>query len=111
MTDVVKQCIHYIVPSGHILTKLELQVLATLLNKYSDENLEQIKLSIQKKEGTNILREDIEKSLRTGGLTSIADDLKDSLEKGKTDQLKAIFSFFDLETIICINTIGSYHHT
>ena len=92
----VKQCIHYIVPSGHILTKLELQVLATLLTKYSDENLEQIKLSIQKKEGTDISREDIETSLRKGGLTSIADDLKDSLEKGKVDLSKAIFSFLTL---------------
>ena len=82
MNDRVKQCIHYTVPSGHILTKQELKALATLLTNYSDEKLEEIKLSIQKK-ASGISREEIETSLRKEGLTMIADDLKDSLEKGK----------------------------
>ena len=77
MTDRVKYCIHYTVPSGHVLTKQELQVLAALLTKYSDENLKQIELP------SGISREEVESSLRKEGLTIIADELKDSLEKGK----------------------------
>ena len=39
----------HVVPSGHILTKLELQVLATLLATYSDDKLKEIQLSIHEK--------------------------------------------------------------
>ena len=58
-------------------------MLAALLAKYSDEKLKQIDLTIQKKKGSDISREEIESSLRKEGLTMIADDLKDNLEKGK----------------------------
>ena len=70
--------------SGHILTKQELQVLANLLATYSDERLEEIKLTIQEEQAIrDISREEIEKFLQRNGLSSIADGLKDSLEKGR----------------------------
>ena len=37
------------VPSGHILTKLELQILGSLLVTYDDEKLKEIQLSIKEK--------------------------------------------------------------
>ena len=52
-------------------------MLAALLTKYSDEKLKQIELT------SGISREEVESSLRKEGLTIIADELKDSLEKGK----------------------------
>lgn len=58
-------------------------MLTTLLTKYSDEKLKQIKLSIQERGDTGISREEIEKSLQNEGLTSIANNLKGNLEKGK----------------------------
>ena len=70
-------------PSGHILTKQELQVLCTLLAPYTDEKLKELQLLIQKKQEGEISREDVEKSLRQSGLTMIADRLKDDIEKGK----------------------------
>ena len=71
------------VPSGHILTKLELQVLSSLLATYSDEKLKEIKLSIQEKEKIkDISREEVEKTLRQSGLTSVAVGLKDNIDKG-----------------------------
>ena len=69
-------------PSGHILTKLELQVLATLLATYSDEKLKDLKHSIQEKQDGDISCEEVERSLRQSGLTLIADSLKEYLEKG-----------------------------
>ena len=71
------------VPSGYILTKQELQVLGALLATYSEERLKDIQLSIQEeKEIRDISREEVEKSLRQSGLASIADGLKDNIEKG-----------------------------
>ena len=70
-------------PSGHILTKQELQVLRTLLAPYTDEKLKELQQLIQKKQEGKISREDVEKSLRQSGLTMIADRLKDDIEKGK----------------------------
>ena len=76
-------CTLHTVPSGHILTKIELQVLATLLATYSDEKMKEIQLSIQEKQDiSDISREEVEKTLRQSGLTSIADGLKDNIEKG-----------------------------
>ena len=72
--------------SGHILTKQELQVLRTLLAPYTDEKLKELQLLIQKKQEGELLREDVEKSLRQSGLTMIADRLKDDIEKGKDKQ-------------------------
>ena len=73
----------YIAPSGHILSNQELQVLANLLATYSDEKLREIKLSIEEKQGIKrISREEVEKSLRQSGLISVADGLKESIEKG-----------------------------
>ena len=69
-------------PSDHILTKLELPVLATLLATYTDEKLKDVKYSIQEKQGGNISREEVKRSLRQSGLTLIADGLKEYLEKG-----------------------------
>ena len=70
-------------PSSHILTKQELQVLRTLLAPYTDEKLKELQLLIHKKQEGEISREDVEKSLRQSGLTMIADRLKDDIERGK----------------------------
>ena len=81
------------VPSGHILTKEELQVLGAMLATQSDEQLkseqlksEQLKsmqLTIQEEqEIRDISREEVEKYLRQSGLASMADGLKDNIEKG-----------------------------
>ena len=73
----------YTVSSGHILTREELQVLGALLSKFSDEKLKSIQLSLQEEqEIRDISREEVEKSLRQSGLTSMADGLKDDIEKG-----------------------------
>ena len=73
----------YTVPSGHILTREELQVLGALLARYSDEKLKSIQLSLQEEqEIRDISREEVEKSLRQSGLASMADGLKDDIEKG-----------------------------
>ena len=73
----------YTVPSGHILTREELQVLGALLARYSDEQLKSIQLSLQEKqEIRDISREEVEKSLRQSGLASMADGLKNNIEKG-----------------------------
>ena len=73
---------HTHTPSGHILTKLELQVLATVLAKYTDENFKDLKHFIQEKQGGDISREEVERLLRQSELTLIADGLKEYLEKG-----------------------------
>ena len=72
-------------PSGHILTKQELQVLSTLLDPYTDEKLKKFQLSIQKKQhgDSDISREEVETLLRQSGQVMIADRLKDDIEKGK----------------------------
>ena len=73
----------YTVPSGHILTREELQVLGALLARYSDEQLKSIQLSLQEEQKIrDISREEVEKSLRQSGLASMADGLKDDIEKG-----------------------------
>ena len=72
------------VPSGHILTRRELQVLATLLAAYSDEKLKEIKVALQEDESGDISREGVEESLRQNGLATIADGLKENLQKGIT---------------------------
>ena len=73
----------YTVPSGHILTREELQVLGALLSRFSDEKLKSIQLSLQEEqEIRDISREEVEKSLRQSGLASMADGLKDDIEKG-----------------------------
>ena len=65
------------------MTNQELQVLASLLATYSDEKLREIKLSIQEKQDIgHISREEVERSLRESGMVSVADGLKESLEKG-----------------------------
>ena len=71
------------VPSGHILTRDELQILRGLLASYSNEKIQSIQLSLQEKqEIRDISREEVEKSLHQSGLEAIADRLKDNLEKG-----------------------------
>ena len=73
----------YTVSSGHILTREELQVLDALLARYSDEQLKSIQLSFQEEqEIREISREEVEKSLRQSGLASMADGLKNEIEKG-----------------------------
>ena len=72
-----------VVPSGHILTKQELQVLGTMLATYSDEKLKSIQLSLrEEQEIRDISREEVEKILRQSGLASMADGLKDNIGKG-----------------------------
>ena len=79
----IHSCILYIAPSGHILTNQELQVLADLLAAHSDEKLKEIRLSIQEKQDIRrITREEVEGSLRQCGLISVADGLRESIEKG-----------------------------
>ena len=67
-------------PSGHILTKDELDVLATLLG---DERLNAIKTFIEERQGRDITREEIEGLLKGRGFTSLANSLEDDLKKGK----------------------------
>lgn len=70
-------------PSGHILTKSELQVLAKVLAIHSNEKVKEIIAAIKEKQGGDILLEEVESSLRESGLTSVADDLKGNLDKGE----------------------------
>ena len=72
---------------GHILTKFELQVLSGLLDAYSNEKIKEIQQSIQKKKGGDISREEVERSLREGGLTTVADELEQNLHKGKLSEV------------------------
>ena len=81
-SELVTFLFYNIVPSGHILTKKELQVLATLLAAYSDEKLKEIKVALQEDKGGDISREGVEESLRQNGLSTIADELKETLQKG-----------------------------
>ena len=69
-------------PSGHILTKQELQALSTLLAPYTDEKLKELQHSIQKKR-VNISREEVEELLRKSGLAMTANRLKSDIEKGR----------------------------
>ena len=91
--SILVSCIHHhhvnvhthtsTVPLGHILTKFELQVLSGLLDAYSNEKIKEIQQFIRKKRGRDISREEIERSLREGGLTTVADELEQDLLKGK----------------------------
>ena len=74
-------------PSGHILTLQELQVLGTLLAPYTDEKLKELQLLIQRKQEGVISREEVEVLLRQSGLTMLADRLKDDIEKGKVKSI------------------------
>ena len=82
LTIILYQRMHT-APSGHILMKSELKILARLLAAYSDEKLKEIKATIEEKEGGDVSLEEVERSIRERGLNSIADGLKDNLEKGK----------------------------
>ena len=54
-----------------------------MLATYSDEKLKSIQLTLQEEqEIRNISREEVERSLRQSGLASMADTLKDNIEKG-----------------------------
>ena len=66
-----------------MLTRLELQVLSKVLSAYSSDKVKEITRSIQERQDGNISRQEIERSLRLGGLTSIADGLEENLERGK----------------------------
>ena len=68
---------------GHILTKFELQVLSGLLETYSNEKIKEIQRSIQKKQGGDISREEVERSLRENGQAIVADELEENLRKGE----------------------------
>ena len=58
-------------------------MLGALLSRFSDEKLKSIQLSLQEEqEIRDIAREEVEKSLRQSGLASMADRLKDDIEKG-----------------------------
>ena len=58
-------------------------MLGALRARYSDEQLKSIQLSLQEEqEIRDISREEVEKSLRQSGLASMADGLKDDIEKG-----------------------------
>ena len=58
-------------------------MLGALLACYSDEQLKSIRLSLQEEQKIrDISREEVEKSLRQSGLASMADGLKDDIEKG-----------------------------
>ena len=72
--------------SGHILNKSELKVLSDLLSAYSNEKVKEIQRSLRKKRGRNILREEVERSLREGGMTTLATELEQSLQKGEWSQ-------------------------
>ena len=76
------------VPSGHILTKDELLVLGALLASYGIDKLKSFQLSLQEEqEIRDISREEVEKSLRQRGLDSMAEGLRDNLEKGMLNEM------------------------
>ena len=70
------------VPSGHILTEPELQVLSRLLAAYSSEKIKEIQQAIQKRQGRGVSRQEVERSLREVGMMTIADELEQNLQKG-----------------------------
>ena len=72
----------YTVPSGHILTEPELQVLSRLLATYSNEKIKKIEQAVQKRRGKGVSRQEVERSLREVGMTTIADELEQNLQKG-----------------------------
>ena len=56
-----------------------------MLATYSNEKLKSIQLSFQEQlKIRDISREEVEKALRQNGLASMADALKDNIEKGIT---------------------------
>ena len=58
-------------------------MLGAMLARYSDDSLKSIQLSLQEEqEIRDISREEVEKSLRQSGLASMADGLKNDIEKG-----------------------------
>ena len=73
----------YTHPSVHNLLKHELEALDKVLAAYTDEKVKQIKHYLQEKRSGDISREEVERSLRDSGLTSIANSLKENLEKCK----------------------------
>ena len=82
-------------------------MLANLLATYSDEKVKKIKLSIQEKQ--DVSREEVERSLRRSGLRSVANGLKDSIEKGMlhywTRQLTKCCNFTANEKYITISNL------
>ena len=72
---------------GHVLTKLELEVLSGMLDAYSNEKITEIKQSIQKKQGGDTSLEEVERSLQEGGLLAVADELKRNLHKSTFSQV------------------------
>ena len=70
------------VPSGHILTEPELQVLSHLLAAYSNEKIKEIQQAIQEKRGRGVSRQEVERSLLEVGMMTIADELEQNIQKG-----------------------------
>ena len=68
--------------SGHILTRRELEGLSALLDLYSKETIDKIRLEIYGKQGEDISREEVERLLQQHGLQQVADDFEGSIEKG-----------------------------
>ena len=66
--------------SGHILSKVELQVLNSLLSAYSNDKVKKVQISVQNK--PNITLEEVEITLRQNGLISIGNSLKENINKG-----------------------------
>ena len=66
--------------SGHILSRVELQVLNSLLSAYSNDKVKNVQISIQNK--PNITREEVETMLLQNGMVTIASSLKENIEKG-----------------------------
>ena len=64
------------------MTKRELEGLSALLDLYSKEAIDKIKLEIHGKQGENISREEVERLLQQYGLQQVADDFEGSIEKG-----------------------------
>ena len=89
------------VPSGHILTKSEFQVLLHLLATYSNEKIKEIQQAIQKKNGRGISRQEVERSLRKVGMMTIADELEKNLQKGTPTS----FSFIALKIFLACITL------
>ena len=80
-------------PSGHILTKEELYILRRLLADYSDSKLKEISRRFEENQDGDIVREEVESALREKGLASIADDLKENLEKGYCLNMRLYINF------------------
>ena len=57
-------------------------MLSRLLAAYSNEKIKEIQQAVQKRQRRDISRQEVERSLREVGMMTIADELKQNLQRG-----------------------------